>query len=146
MTGTLGSTSIGLQLIPHLRCLACAMQCLPAHSACLLPRPCWHVGCAVWLVHVFFWANQQALCWVCRPLCVQVCVAALCIKQKDLLHAGYLAITLLFFRQRTSLITAPAAPVGAVAKGARLFLWLPAFNLLVMGLTLLYQVRLGVKV
>ena len=73
---------------------------------------------------------------------LQVCVAALCIKQKDLLHAGYLAITLLFFRQRTSLVTAPAAPAGVLAKGARLFLWLPAFNLLVMGLTLLYQVGL----
>ncbi len=68
-------------------------------------------------------------------------MAALCIKQKDLLHAGYLAITLLFFRQRTQLMMAPAAPHGTVlARGARLFLWLPAFNLFVMGLTLIYQV------
>lgn len=74
------------------------------------------------------------------PYCVQVCVAALCLKQKDLLHAGYLAITLLFFRQRTALMIAPAAPQGSAVKGARLFLWLPAFNLLVMTLTMLYQV------
>jgi hypothetical protein len=81
----------------------------------------------------------QAAKLVCAcPL--QVCVAALCIKQKDLLHAGYLAITLLFFRQRTQLMMAPAAPHGTLVRGARLFLWLPAFNLLVMGLTLLYQV------
>lgn len=70
-------------------------------------------------------------------------MAALCIKQKDLLHAGYLAITLLFFRQRTQLMMAPAAPHGALARAARLFLWLPAFNLLVMALTLLYQVNRG---
>jgi hypothetical protein len=67
-------------------------------------------------------------------------VAGLCITQKDLLHAGYLAITLLFFRQRTALMTAPAARQGTAAKAARLFLWLPAFNLVVMALTLLYQV------
>jgi hypothetical protein len=73
---------------------------------------------------------------------LQVCVAGLCIKQKDLLHAGYLAITLLFFRQRAVLMAAMPAGVGA-AKGARLFLWLPAFNLLVMALTLLYQVRVA---
>lgn len=73
---------------------------------------------------------------------MQVCVSALCIKQKDLLHAGYLAITLLFFRQRFSLMTAPAAaPHGPGTRGAGLFAWLPAFNLLVMALTLLYQVR-----
>jgi hypothetical protein len=68
-------------------------------------------------------------------------VAGLCIKQKDLLHAGYLAITLLFFRQRTLLMTAPAAQHDRAAKGVRLFMWLPAFNLLVMTLTLIYQVR-----
>jgi hypothetical protein len=51
-----------------------------------------------------------------------------------------LAITLLFFRQRTALMTAPAARQGTAAKAARLFLWLPAFNLLVMALTLPYQV------
>jgi len=72
--------------------------------------------------------------------CMQVCVAGLCIKQKDLLHAGYLAITLLFFRQRYLLMTAPAAQQGIAVRGARLFAWLPAFNLVVMTLTLLYQV------
>lgn len=71
---------------------------------------------------------------------LQVCVAGLCIKQRDLLHAGYLAITLLLFRQRAVLMAAVPTGGGAV-KGARLFLWLPAFNLLVMALTLLYQVR-----
>jgi hypothetical protein len=69
-----------------------------------------------------------------------VCVAGLCIKQKDLLHAGYLAITLLFFRQRTLLMTAPAAQHDGAVKGVRLFMWLPAFNLMVMTLTLIYQV------
>lgn len=70
---------------------------------------------------------------------LQVCVAGLCIKQRDLLHAGYLAITLLLFRQRAVLMAAVPTGGGAV-RGARLFLWLPAFNLLVMALTLLYQV------
>lgn len=75
-------------------------------------------------------------CFACTL--AQVCVAALCIKQKDLLHAGYLAITLLFFRQRYWLMT--AAQPGQRSRGARLFAWLPAFNLVVMTLTLLYQV------
>lgn len=80
--------------------------------------------------------RARSLSWYC----MQVCVAGLCIKQKDLLHAGYLAITLLFFRQRYLLMTAPAAQQGIAVRGARLFAWLPAFNLVVMTLTLLYQV------
>jgi hypothetical protein len=38
---------------------------------------------------------------------LQVSVALTCTMQKDLLHAGYLAIALVFFRQRSSLMTAP---------------------------------------
>lgn len=80
--------------------------------------------------------------------------------QKDLLHAGYLAIALVFFRQRHKLMTAPVAGAhssrsGIAVANARsggndsnasgrskmdLFLWLPTFNYFVIACTLLYQV------
>ncbi len=63
-------------------------------------------------------------------LFVQVCMVAVCTYQKDVVHAGYLAIALLFFRQRSQLMV----------PGNRLFPWLPAFNFLVMLLMVAYQV------
>eukprot|EP00775_Hariotina_reticulata_P007362 gene7362-7573_t len=44
---------------------------------------------------------------------VLVCVALTCTMQKDLLHAGYLAIALVFFRRRYSLMTTPFQPPTA---------------------------------
>jgi hypothetical protein len=90
-----------------------------------------------------------------------VCVAALCTLQKDLLHAGYLAITLLLFRQRHKLLKQPAAAAAAVvtntasssnngpaaagrgagsSSSSDLLMWLPLFNFFVIAATLAYQV------
>lgn len=76
---------------------------------------------------------------------VLVCVAALCTMQKDLLHAVYLAITLVFFRQRHRLMTATAADSSSSSSrewqlDRRQFQWLPIFNFCVMLATLIYQV------
>ncbi len=58
---------------------------------------------------------------------VLVAVIALCTLENDVIHAGYLALALYFFRQRESLRT-PA-----------LFRWLPLYNFGVMLLSLAYQ-------
>ena len=61
---------------------------------------------------------------------VLVAVIALCTLENDVIHAGYLALALYFFRQRESLRT-PA-----------LFRWLPLYNFGVMLLSLAYQAPL----
>lgn len=63
---------------------------------------------------------------------VQVCMVGVCTVQKDVVHAGYLGIALLFFRQREQLMI----------PGSQLFAWLPAFNFVVMLLMIIYQVWL----
>lgn len=96
---------------------------------------------------------------------VLVAVVGLCAAQRDLVHAGYLALALLFFRKRQRLrvvAAAPPAAAGAATSGVAaqqgrgggswsggyfsrgpppLFKWLPAFNFVVMMLQLAYQVR-----
>ncbi len=69
---------------------------------------------------------------VCRHYsdAVLVAVIALCTLENDVIHAGYLALALYFFRQRESLRT-PA-----------LFRWLPLYNFGVMLLSLAYQAPL----
>lgn len=126
----------------------------------MMQQPAAPGGARCWGLHQFLSnAAAAALAVLCAA---QVCVALLCTVQRDLLHAGYLAIVLLFFRQRTSLMTAPARAAGgggaalAAAAGpqggagmgggllsgssADLFLWLPAFNFFVVAATLVYQV------
>ena len=61
---------------------------------------------------------------------VLVAVIALCTLENDVIHAGYLALALYFFRHRESLRT-PA-----------LFRWLPLYNFGVMLLSLAYQAPL----
>ena len=61
---------------------------------------------------------------------VLVAVIALCTLENDVIHAGYLALALYFFRSRESLRT-PA-----------LFRWLPLYNFGVMLLSLAYQAPL----
>ena len=61
---------------------------------------------------------------------VLVAVIALCTLENDVIHAGYLALALYFFRNRESLRT-PA-----------LFWWLPLYNFGVMLLSLAYQAPL----
>jgi hypothetical protein len=63
---------------------------------------------------------------------VLVAVVALCSLQRDIIHAGYLAIALLLFRKR----------LESRAPGAHMFTWLPAFNFLVMVAALAYQAPL----
>lgn len=60
---------------------------------------------------------------------VLVAVVALCTVENDVIHAAYLAIALLLFRQRDTLRFG----------GNRLFKWLPLYNFLVMLITLAYQ-------
>lgn len=60
---------------------------------------------------------------------VLVSVVVLCSMQKDVVHAGYLAVALVFFRQRRVL----------QQPGYSLFLWLPVYNCIVIALTLAYQ-------
>ncbi|GAB4823805.1 hypothetical protein N2152v2_010851 [Parachlorella kessleri] len=60
---------------------------------------------------------------------VLVAVVALCTLENDIIHAGYLAIALFFFRGRIHLRT----------QRNRLFWWLPFFNFVVMLVTLIYQ-------
>jgi len=69
---------------------------------------------------------------VCRHYsdAVLVAVIALCTLENDVIHAGYLALALYFFRHRESLCT-PA-----------LFRWLPLYNFGVMLLSLAYQAPL----
>ena len=61
---------------------------------------------------------------------VLVAVIALCTLENDVIHAGYLALALYFFRSRESLRT-PA-----------LFRWLPLYNFGVMLVSLAYQAPL----
>ena len=61
---------------------------------------------------------------------VLVAVIALCTLENDVIHAGYLALALYFFRQRESLRT------------SALFRWLPLYNFGVMLLSLAYQAPL----
>lgn len=60
----------------------------------------------------------------------QVAMVVLCSIQKDVVHAAYLAIALLFFRRRQQL----------QVPGCRLYYFLPAFNYGVMCAMLAYQV------
>lgn len=59
-----------------------------------------------------------------------VCVALVCFVEKDILHAGYLALVLVFFRMRR----------GFLGTDRQLLVWLPAFNMAVIVLQLMYQV------
>ena len=63
---------------------------------------------------------------------VLLAVIAVCAVENDLLHAGYLALALLFFRRRVALRSARN----------RGFAWLPAYNFGVMAVALLYQAPL----
>jgi hypothetical protein len=60
---------------------------------------------------------------------LMVVVVALCTVQRDLIHAGYLGLTLWLFRRRQELRH----------EGNKLFLWLPFANLCVIILILLFQ-------
>eukprot|EP00887_Chlorella_sp_A99_P004668 scaffold4.g4668.t1 len=76
---------------------------------------------------------------------VLVCVVALCTLEEDIVHAGYLALALLFFRRRVDLRTrrATAAPRRhRLLLRNSLFFYLPLYNYLVMLVTLLYQAPL----
>ncbi len=84
---------------------------------------------------LIFWIladDQRMKAHVCRHYsdAVLVAVIALCTLENDVIHAGYLALALYFFRQRESLRT-PA-----------LFRWLPLYNFGVMLLSLAYQAPL----
>jgi hypothetical protein len=95
------------------------------------------------------------VCHIC-PLsslvvfCMQVCVVVVCAVQRDITHAGYLALALIGFRHRqpqpaaSGPVQNSAAPAG-VGRGpdqasANLLAWLQTFNVCVMAAMLLYQV------
>lgn len=61
---------------------------------------------------------------------VLVAVIALCTLENDVIHAGYLALALYFFRHRESL------------RSPALFRWLPLYNFGVMLVSLAYQAPL----
>ena len=61
---------------------------------------------------------------------VLVAVIALCTLENDVIHAGYLALALYFFRHRESL------------RSPALFRWLPLYNFAVMLISLAYQAPL----
>ena len=63
---------------------------------------------------------------------VLVAVVALCALDNDIIHAAYLAIALLLFRQRDQLRE----------QGNFLFRWLVIYNFLVMLTTIVYQAPL----
>lgn len=63
---------------------------------------------------------------------VLVAVVALCALDNDIIHAAYLAIALLLFRQRDQLRE----------QGNFLFKWLVIYNFLVMLTTIIYQAPL----
>ena len=63
---------------------------------------------------------------------VLVAVVALCALDNDIIHAAYLAIALLLFRQRDQLRE----------QGNFLFKWLVIYNFLVMLTTIVYQAPL----
>jgi hypothetical protein len=70
---------------------------------------------------------------------VLVAVLCACAAQRDLLHAGYLAIALVLFRRRgAALASSHGDEVAAAAS--RLALWLPGFNFAALLVLLLYQV------
>ena len=58
-----------------------------------------------------------------------VAVVALCTLDNDIIHAGYLALALFFFRSRVALR----------ARRNGLFMWLPLYNFAVMAVVLAYQ-------
>lgn len=58
-----------------------------------------------------------------------VVVVALCTLDNDIIHAGYLALALFFFRSRVKLR----------ARRNSLFAWLPLYNFAVMAIVLAYQ-------
>lgn len=58
-----------------------------------------------------------------------VAVVALCTLDNDIIHAGYLALALFFFRSRVALR----------ARRNSLFAWLPLYNFAVMAIVLAYQ-------
>lgn len=58
-----------------------------------------------------------------------VAVVALCTLDNDIIHAGYLALALFFFRSRVNLR----------ARRNSLFAWLPLYNFAVMAIVLAYQ-------
>lgn len=58
-----------------------------------------------------------------------VVVVALCTLDNDIIHAGYLALGLFFFRSRVKLR----------ARRNSLFAWLPLYNFVVMAIVLAYQ-------
>jgi hypothetical protein len=99
---------------------------------------------------------------------VLIAVVALCTLENDVIHAGYLALALLFFRRRDELrlqrnrcedvpnrLQSPSALCFTSLKLAsiyqlidqqrseaipcRMFKWLPVYNFLVMFVTLAYQ-------
>ena len=58
-----------------------------------------------------------------------IAVVALCTMDNDIIHAGYLALALFFFRSRISLRS----------KRNSLFVWLPLYNFAVMATVIAYQ-------
>lgn len=76
------------------------------------------------------WHDWVRYYWYRRYLdVVLVLVVALCTLENDIIHAGYLALALLFFRARIQLRSERNA----------LFFWLPLYNFIVMAALLLYQ-------
>ena len=82
------------------------------------------------LAHAAF-SVLQAVLLPCRHYmdAVLIAVVALCTLENDVVHAGYLALALLLFRQRE------------VLRGERshLFKWLAIYNFGVLALTLAFQ-------
>lgn len=83
----------------------------------------------------------------------QVAVVVLCAAQRDLVHAGYLALVLLLFRRRSALqaglgstpgstVSSTPNSTSAAAAAVSAFRLLPRFNLLVLAAELLYQAPL----
>ncbi|KAL6770350.1 hypothetical protein ACKKBG_A34605 [Auxenochlorella protothecoides x Auxenochlorella symbiontica] len=85
----------------------------------LAAQPAWR-----WADWARFWMYRHYLEFLL------VAVVALCTLENDVIHAGYLALALLFFRQRIALRAAPG----------RLFWWLPLYNMAVLVITLIYQI------
>lgn len=76
-----------------------------------------------WPDHLHFWACRFSLD------ALMIFVVALCCVQRDLIHAAYLALTLLLFRRREELRL----------RGNGLFVWMPLANVCVVAAMLLYQ-------
>lgn len=95
------------------------------HSAASLWAPLRYEAQSIWQWHD--WVRYAVYRWYIDFLLIAV--VALCTLDNDIIHAGYLALALFFFRSRLTLR----------AQRNALFHWLPVYNFAVMVTVLAYQ-------